>query len=164
MSDLSPAAMKLKQACDRAYDANQASCSNAVWGVLKEISNKNEAYREANALVDFMAGYWRGVTLEEGYQLANQGTLVIGGTKKIGGHGHVIVVYPGEKKQNGGYSYWWQQGKKNLVMKATGWYPRAMSTSQGTWPGAMSRGDKTVWDPWGSDDAFDAVRFWTPKG
>lgn len=44
-----------------------------------------------------------------------------------------------------------------------GKYPPAMSTSLGSWPGAMSDGDKTVWDPWGTDAAFAKVRFWTRR-
>ncbi len=54
-------------------------------------------------------------------------------------------------------------------------YPLCMSTSIGYkpgetdlkkqgWPGAMSKGDKTVWDPWGNDDKFAKVKFWAPKG
>ena len=78
-------------------------------------------------------------------------------------NGHVIVIYPGDKKGNGGYSYFWKKGNKNLILTATGIYARCMSTSMGSWPGAQSRGDKTVWDPWGSDDKFDDVEFWTPK-
>lgn len=45
-------------------------------------------------------------------------------------------------------------------MSRTGLYPLAMSTSVGSWPGAMSKGDKTVWDPWGNDDRFAEVKFW----
>jgi hypothetical protein len=41
-----------------------------------------------------------------------------------------------------------------------GSYPPAMSTSLGSWPGAMSRGDKTVWDPWANDTKFESVKFW----
>ena len=45
-------------------------------------------------------------------------------------------------------------------MRESGAFPRAMSASSGAWPGARSRGDKTVWDPWGNDATFLAVKFW----
>ena len=47
-------------------------------------------------------------------------------------------------------------------MRAHGKFPPAMSTSLGSWPGAMSDGDKTVWDPW-ANASFASVKFWTPK-
>ncbi|MFD2300552.1 hypothetical protein QRO11_00320 [Paracidovorax citrulli] len=30
----------------------------------------------------------------------------------------------------------------------------------GGWPGARSKGDKTIWDPWASDAKFAQVTFW----
>jgi len=161
VSELGAAAETLKKACETAYDNNAASCSNSVWDVLKAIVNKKEPYRQANTLIDYVTVNWTEVTLDKGYELANLGVVVVGGAK-ASPNGHVIVVYPGDKKGNGGYSYFWKKGNKTLILPATGIYPRCMSTSQGSWPGAMSRGDKTVWDPWGSDDAFDDVKFWTP--
>jgi hypothetical protein len=35
----------------------------------------------------------------------------------------------------------------------------AMSTSRGNWPGSVSNGDKTVYDPW-EPKKFYKVRFW----
>jgi hypothetical protein len=162
MTDLSDAAARLKKICDDAYDNNAGSCSNAVWDVIKNAINPKEPYRVANELIDCLSRDWKTVSLEDGFQLANKGIVVIGGAKATP-NGHVIAIYPGDKKQNGGYLYFWKKEKKNIVMRATGFYPRALSTSMGQWPGARSRGDKTVWDPWGSDDAFDDVEFWTPK-
>jgi hypothetical protein len=153
----------LIKACDAAYLAGQGSCSNAVWEVIKAIYNPNEPYRMANALIDYMATNWKSVELEDGYYLANKGVVVVGGVKVEQGHGHVIVIYPGPKKLNGGYKYFYKAGNKDLIMKGTKLYPLCMSTSMGTWPGANSKGDKTVWDPWGSDSGFAAVRFYTPK-
>lgn len=47
-----------------------------------------------------------------------------------------------------------------IKARATGLYPLAMSTSIGSWPGAMSNGDKTVFDAWGKDLSFSKVKFW----
>ena len=89
--------------------------------------------------------------------------MVVGGSKAQIGHGHVIAIYPGTKIPNGGYQYFYKPANKYLLLKSSGLFPRALSTSMGrVWPGAMSKGDKTVWDPWGKDDAFEQVRFWAP--
>lgn len=156
-------AAALTKACDTAYDKYPSSCSHAVWSVLRATTNPSEPYRVANELVDHMLMCWKAVSLDDAHTLSNRGVVVVGGTKTAGGSGHVVVVYPGDKKQNGGYRFYWQRGKRDLIQRATGFYPRALSTSSGTWPGAKSRGDKTVWDPWGSDEAFAKVKFWTPK-
>ncbi len=167
MADPNPAdaaaAAKLKAACDTAYDANLASCSNAVWDVMKAIYNKDETYRQANALVDYMAGSWKEVTVDDGWNLANKGIVVVGGAKVEGGNGHVIIVYPGDKILNGGYQYFYKKLNKMLTLQGTKFLPRCLSTSMGGWPGAKSKGDKTVWDPWGTDAGFAAVKFYTPK-
>jgi hypothetical protein len=34
----------------------------------------------------------------------------------------------------------------------------------GFWPGTMSKGDKTAWDPWGSDETFKDVKFYAEPG
>jgi hypothetical protein len=163
MPETTEAAKALKKACDEAYDHYPGSCSHAVWAVLKAIVNPKEPYLVANDLVDRMATGWLPVTVDQGHELANKGVVVVGGTKADKGSGHVIVIYPGEKIPNGGYVFYWAKGKKDIKLRSTGTYPRALSTSIGMWPGAKSRGDKTVWDPWGRDDAFKAVKFWTPK-
>jgi hypothetical protein len=46
-------------------------------------------------------------------------------------------------------------------LRSSGQYPPAMSTSSSGYPGAMSRGDKTVRDPWTRAD-WPNVTFWTP--
>jgi hypothetical protein len=51
-----------------------------------------------------------------------------------------------------------------MIVSEKGSYARAMSTSMGTWPGAMSHGDKTVWDSWGKNATFKTVRFWKYVG
>ena len=164
---MTAAALQLKAACDAAYDANLKSCSNAVWDVIKAIWKKDEPFRAANQLIKEMTTNWSEVDIEHGYSLANLGKVVVGG-KTATPNGHVVVIYPGSKILNGGYQYYWAKGKKYLTLTGTDLYPRALSTSisfgrANAWPGTMSKGDKTVWDPWGSDDAFEDVSFWTPK-
>ena len=78
-------------------------------------------------------------------------------------HGHVIVVCPGQEKQSGGYHYKDKRTGKNELASPHGIYARAMSTSMGSWPGAKSNGDKTVFDPWGPVK-FKNVKFWKYVG
>jgi hypothetical protein len=163
MSETDQAVAKLKDACDRAYANNLSSCSNAVWDLIKALVNSGEQYKQANDFIDYWDENWKSVDLEEGFKLANQGVVVVGGLQVQGGHGHVIAIYPGTKIPNGGYQYFYKKAGKYLKMPPTGNYPRAMSTSLGsTWPGTMSKGDKTVWDPWADDKKFAQVEFWAP--
>jgi hypothetical protein len=155
------AVARLQNACDAAYEAHPNSCSHAVWYILRQIHAPNEPYRQANDLISHMTAHWREVDLERGFALANEGRAVVGGKKETG-NGHVIAIYPGEKIHNGGYQYFWKKGNRYMMMPRRTLYPRALSTSIGSWPGAMSRGDKTVWDPWANDANFANVRFWTP--
>ena len=159
MGNAADAVAKLKGACDAAYDANKDSCSHAVMQVIRAVLDPGMAHLNANGLIEYMNSNWTEVILDDGHYLANLGHVVVGGKKETG-NGHVIVIYPGDKILNGGYQYYWAKGKKNLTLKGTVYYPRALSTSSGSWPGAMSKGDKTVWDPWGTDKTFAAVRFW----
>jgi hypothetical protein len=159
----------LKTACDEAYTKHNNSCSHAVWHILTIIVDEQFQWLDANHLVDFLIASpdWKDVSIDAGSDLALQGIVVVGGLKKPGGHGHVIVVYPGQKKASGGYSYAYRDKKTGQMltgmMRSHGNYPPALSTSNGTWPGAKSKGDKTVWDPWANDDIFPSVRFWTRK-
>jgi len=152
---------QLKAACDAAHDKNLDSCSHAVWDVVRGMGF-DEPYRQANELIDHLSGAWKVVTVDEAHTLASGGVLVVGGLKAAG-HGHVIVVYPGQKKARGGYEIFSKKAQKMITLPGRGTYPLCMSTSLGSWPGAKSRGDKTVWDPWGDDAQFDKVRFFTPK-
>ena len=161
MAGTSPVEL-LKAACDSAYDKNPESCSHAVWDVIKGRVNSQEPYRQANELIDYLSANWKKITLDEADELANKGSVVIAGLKGTN-HGHVVVVYPGPRILNGGYQYLWKKGNKMLTLRGTGKYPPCMSTSIGTWPGAMSKGDKTVWDPWAKDEVFAKVEYWTPK-
>jgi hypothetical protein len=123
--------------------------------------NAQEPYRQANELIDYLSGNWDTITLDDAEEMANQGVVAVGGLKGTN-HGHVIVVYPGPRKLNGGYQYFWKKGNKYLTLKGTAKYPLCMS-SIGSWPGAKSKRDKTVWDPWAQDDVFAKVEYWTPK-
>lgn len=158
MIDEIAAVAALKSACDDAYDANPNSCSHAVWAVIKALADPNKAYEQANALIDTLNRTWTTVDVATAGKLANEGKVVVGGLKATG-NGHVIVVYPGPAKTRGGYRATKRDGTSYDV-RETGLFPRAMSTSIGSWPGAMSKGDKTVWDPWGNDDKFSTVKFW----
>ncbi len=160
---------ELKKACDEAYSRYPNSCSHAVWFILTNLLDPKFGWLDANHLIDFLiaSSDWKEVAVDEGWRLAKQGVVVIGGLKKPGGHGHVIVIYPGDKKASGGYAYTYKDKKtgqgKTDILRSQGTYPRALSTSIGSWPGAKSKGDKTVWDPWASDDFFSEVKFWTKK-
>lgn len=163
------AVAKLKKACDDAYAKYNSSCSHAVWYIITQMLDKDFKWLDANHLVDFLNAStdWEDVSVDDGSALALTGVAVIGGLKKPGDHGHVIAIYPGPKKASGGYKYEYtdKKTKKKVTdtMRSHGNFPPALSTSIGTWPGAKSRGDKTVWDPWANDDLFKTVKFWTRK-
>ena len=151
---------KLKQSCNDAYDTSN-DCSHSVWRVLKALVNTNEPYRVANVLIqhlDSKSDGWTEVTLESGWELANDGKVVVGGLAQEP-NGHVIVIYPGKKQSTGGYSY--EYKGKTVKMRDHGHFPRCMSQSASSFPGTRSRGDKTVWDPWANDARFALVRYWT---
>jgi hypothetical protein len=160
----------LKKACDEAYKKYSSSCSHAVWQVLKELVDQDTKWLEANHLVHYLStntSFWTEVTVDDGWGLAQKGMAVVGGLQATP-NGHVIVIYPGDKIESGGYLYTSIDTKSNKPktekLRSHGRYPRALSTSKGPWPGAMSKGDKTVWDPWASDDTFEDVTFWVSKG
>lgn len=160
MSEANPVEL-LKAACNNAYDKNPDSCSHAVWDVIKGMVNPQESYRQANELIDYLSANWKKIPLDAVDGLANKGVVVVAGLKGTN-HGHVIVVYPGPRILNGGYEYLWKKNKM-LMLQGTQKYPPCLSTSIGSWPGAMSKGDKTVWDPWANDEVFAQVEYWTPK-
>lgn len=149
---------KLKQACDTAYDLHPNSCSHAVWHVIQQYL-PSQPWLNANALIEHLRGqaHWKTVDSGQVGRLAREGVLVVGG-KKESANGHVIVVYPGGDIPAGGYSY--TKNGKVETLRTRGSYARAMSTSLGSWPGAMSKGDKTIWDPWANDAKFVQVTFW----
>lgn len=149
----------LKKHADQAYAKYPDSCSHSVNHVIKQYLPE-QAYLQANALLNELActPRWQSVHVSEVQQLANKGELVVGGLASKNGNGHVIIIYPGQQKMAGGYTA--TIDGKTQTVRPRGPYPLAMSTSLGSWPGAMSKGDKTVWDPWGTDKAFKEVKFW----
>ena len=161
-------AKALKQACDEAFNYAPAarSCSHAVWYVVKTLIDASAPMRPANELITHMSTSkdWSPVTLEEGWKLANQGVVVVGGKSEIN-NGHVIGIYPGDKIPGGGYQYEAKNkitGKiETLTMRSHGVLPRCLSRTMGSWPGGTSKGEKNVFDPWGNDAAFSLVKYWT---
>lgn len=150
---------KLKAACDEAYLQYPHSCSHAVWHVIKQYKPE-QPYLTANGLIHNLTAStgWQEVQLSELSKLASAGVLVVGGAADAP-NGHVIVVYPGPAKLDGGYYYKSKKSGKSVKQDPHGMYALSMSTSMGNWPGAKSNGDKTVFDPWGRD-RFKKVKFW----
>lgn len=155
------AAAKLTAAGRAGYDANPNDCSHSIWTMLKLMGSPNEPYRTANSLMAYMAsagsGWRRVITLEEASQLANAGKVVIGGLAVPGGNGHVVMVMPGPMRPSGGFMM--PDGK---VQRSNGMFPPSVSGASSTWPGARSRGEKTVRDPWSAAD-WPKVSFWTKE-
>ncbi len=149
---------KLKSAADGAYNLYPNSCSHAVWHVMKQYI-PDRVYVTANPLLLYLEcdPRWKQVRADELEKLANEGVLIVGGLAETP-NGHVVVAYPGKAKMAGGYTF--TKAGKAQTVNARGPYALVMSRSMGSWPGAMSRGDKTVWDPWGSDKNFSKVKFW----
>jgi hypothetical protein len=85
---------------------------------------------------------WRQVTMAEASRLAEAGKVTISGQKEPGDNGHVLAMWPGTWKQAGGFL-----GPKGPMIPTKELYPPAMSgSSNRNWPGAHSRGEKTVFD------------------
>jgi hypothetical protein len=151
---------KLQNAADEAYKLHPKSCSHAVWYVMKQYI-PDQAYAQANALLLQLAcdPRWLQVNRDGIEKAVNEGALIVGGLADKP-NGHVIAVYPGKAKAPGGYFYKSKKTGKMMHLVKLGSYPLAMSTSIGSWPGAVSNGDKTIWDPWADDDKFAEVKFW----
>ena len=150
----------LKTACLEAYSKYQGNCSGAVKYVARQMGYDLPDYT-ANGLVDYFnipANGWARGTADQAQQAADKNRLVVAG-KRDSPNGHLVVVMPGGKVASGGYFYTDNQGK---VQKAAnhGFYPRALSTSLGTWPGAKSKGDKSVFDAWGNLQNYLTVLYW----
>lgn len=149
---------KLKSAADEAYRLYPNSCSHAVWHVIKQYI-PDRVYVMANPLLVYLEcdPRWKPVTVHELEEFANEGVLIVGGLAE-NPNGHVVVVYPGKAKMSGGYTAV-MKGRTGTV-GPKGPYALVMSRSLGNWPGGMSMGDKTVWDPWANDKKFSQVKFW----
>ncbi|MCW8306066.1 hypothetical protein AruPA_03365 [Acidiphilium sp. PA] len=148
----------LCEVAQQAYLHNPGNCSGAVHDVIRKLVNPAAPYRLANALMGYLAnpanGWSKVRDYAEASALADRGVVVVGGLAEPGGHGHVIVVLPGRWRPSGGYKV------DGRLMPSHGMFPPAMSTSLGPWPGAVSDGDKTVFDPWDNVQVFKHVTFW----
>jgi len=152
------AAERLTKILAQAYRKYPNSCSHAIWDVITQYLPQ-QPYLTANDLLRQLecSNFWLPTPVAELAQRASAGELIVGGLAQVP-NGHVIGVFPGEPKAAGGYAY--KEGGKMQVLRSRGMYARAMSTSMGSWAGAKSNGDKTVWDPWANDGKFARVRFW----
>jgi hypothetical protein len=151
-SALTPAQV-LADKCHEAYVAHPKSCSHSAIYVIRALVDPKFPQLVANDLVDHLDKNWKRIKLDDGWSAATKGKVAIAGRKEAG-HGHVCVFYPGPRKTAGGYSGW---------PPTTEVYPLAMSTSLGTWAGAISDGDKTVFDPWFKRSTFEEVKFWATE-
>ncbi|GLQ93784.1 hypothetical protein [Dyella acidisoli] len=156
---------ELKTVLEAAYNMPDSlrSCSNFVWHVIQAYV-PDQPYMVANDLVKFLArsADWEELDANDSRtmaDLAKAGAVVVGGSEDHP-NGHVLVVYPGDVKESGGYAY--SSNGKTLIMRSHGLYARSMSRALGSWPGAKSDGDKTVWDAW-AGPKFSKVRFWVLK-
>jgi hypothetical protein len=145
---------------------NPGNCSGAVYWVVINMVDPAMPNLLANQMMGFFANPmngWRQVKdINEASSLANRGIVVVAGKpeNQPGKHGHVIIVLPGPWKPAGGYM------ANGSLMPHVGLYPPAMSTAWSSpgsspWPGAVSNGDKTIYDPWYNREAFRQVTFWT---
>lgn len=149
-------AERLTAAGQSGYDLYPRDCSHSVWHMMKQLG-LNEPYRVANAMMAHFAARgsgWRQVTLAEAGTLADEGKIVIGGLANASGNGHVQMVMPGSQPSGG---YRMPNGK---MAGSSGMYPRSAGGALGSWPGARSRGERTVRDAWSRTD-WPSVTFWT---
>ncbi|WP_419808083.1 hypothetical protein [Sphingomonas sp.] len=152
------AAERLAAAGRAGYDANPRDCSHSIQVMLRAMGSPDEPYRTANDLMTHMQSRgsgWRKVALAEAGQLANAGKVVIGGLAVPGGHGHVVMVMPGPPRPSGGFRM-----NSGATLPSSGTFPASASGASSSWPGARSRGEKTVRDPWTASD-WGRVTFWT---
>jgi hypothetical protein len=151
--------MSLKNECEQVQQLYVGNCSGAVKAIAKDWGCPLPE-KDANGLIDFFntaSSGWRAVSADDAQKLADMEWLVIAG-KKDSPNGHVVAVMPGGQKASGGYSYT-TDGKKATAANH-GNYPRACSTAMGSWPGAVSNGEKTVFDAWGGVENYRGVKYW----
>jgi hypothetical protein len=152
----------LKSACGTAHLQYPKNCSGAVRLIAKEMGFNLPPELGANGLIDYFenaSNGWLVVNETDAQTAADNGRLVIAG-KKDNPNGHVVVVMPGGKISSGGYDYTDSKTKKLVKARSHGQFPRACSTSLGSWPGGVSKGEKTVFDSWGNDTNYRGVKYW----
>lgn len=134
--------------------AKSLGCSGCVKFFDKKKFKVNLPDVRANELIDHMAKNWTEVTKDEAQKHADAGRFVVAGKAETTGSGHVVVVLPGGPVESGGYN-----DRKGRKLPSKGKYPRScsMSSSANPWPGAISTGDKSTYDPWFNDQG---VKYW----
>lgn len=158
-------AADLQQACEAAHQSQSGNCSGAVRLMAERLGHKLPEL-DANGLIDYFndaKNGWTVVNETVAQGVADIGGFVVAG-KKASGHGHLVVVMPGGQKASGGYNYIWAKDGQEHVAKNEGDFPRSCSTSMGGWPGAISKGEKTVLDAWGSLNGYKGVTYWQAPG
>lgn len=153
----SATAVSFKALCSFAFATNQGDCS----GLVKEVARFVGVYLpdvQANGLIDFMSSYWDQVSDDDAQGFAEQARFVVAGLK-ASPNGHVLIVLPGGEVRSGGYQYTDQAGTVRTAA-FHGSYPRSCSTALGGWPGAISNGDKSVFDAWGNVQKYARVQYW----
>jgi hypothetical protein len=148
---------RLINACNEAYDRFTKYCNQSTHHVITTVVDPDWPLELADPMIDrIVSSNWQEVDDQTAAQLANQGIVVVAGLRG-GANGHVVVVYPGEPKPQGGFDCY---GKH--YPEIGGPYPRSMSTSVSTWCGTRSRGDKTIRDAWSAAD-WPNVKRWRQR-
>jgi hypothetical protein len=151
------AAARLKKACDDAYDKFPKYCNQSTHSVICSLVDSKWPLELADDMIDrLVQAGWKPVSTDDAWKAAGEGMVVVAGLKG-GGHGHVLVVYPGPKKPKNGFDcngkYYPPSGDP---------LPLAMSTSVSAWCGTRSKGDKTVADAWSAGDWANVVLWRQP--
>ncbi len=152
---------KMEQICEDVHTHFPDNCSGGVKYFAQQypIDTTDFEDKNANGLVDYFDANWKSVDTEaEAQKLADSGRFVVAGRKDTP-NGHVIVILPGGMKDSGGYEFTDRNGKTQTAQNK-GKYPRACSTASGHWPGAKSKGEKSAFDPWGSQTKYQEVDYW----
>ena len=154
MADVTPS---LSYLCTEVQTQFPKNCSGAVKHIAAKL-NYPLPDVPANNLIDYFNANWSTVDETQAQRFADANRLVVAGKKTVGGSGHVVVVLPGGKTRSGGYSY--TKKGQTLTAPFKGDFPKSCSTAAGSWPGAVSNGDKSVFDAWGSSSNYVGVTYW----
>ena len=131
-------------------------CNLAVTAVAEAMGCKDFAGKTADEIVGFLATSenWSPVPFEKAQELANQGSLLVGGldSKTLGqSHGHIVVIRPGRTVYSGKWS-------TNLC-------PRVLNIGAENFLGRAKKGPLTN-QPAGLNEAFQPlpkIWVWRPS-
>ena len=101
---LSDAAKNTVNYITATYGDSAAYCNIGVANFFKTVYKKDLlSGMLANDMIDYWNNnpMWDPITMSEAQNLANQGNFVVAGWKNYDGHGHVVVVVPGEEEYSG---------------------------------------------------------------